>query len=60
MRKYARNSINDKEFRILASDINGRVLKTARDNAEKAGVADYIAFQRMDMKEFRNKKDMDL
>ncbi|MBE6065739.1 THUMP domain-containing class I SAM-dependent RNA methyltransferase [Clostridium cochlearium] len=56
MRKYARNSINDKEFRILASDINGRVLKTARDNAEKAGVADYIAFQRMDMKEFRNKK----
>jgi len=56
MRKYARNSINDKEFRILASDINGRVLQTARDNAEKAGVADYIAFQRMDMKEFRNKK----
>ncbi|CDI48479.1 THUMP domain-containing class I SAM-dependent RNA methyltransferase [Clostridium tetani] len=56
MRKYARNSINNKEFRILASDINGRVLKTARDNAEKAGVADYIAFQKMDMKEFRNKK----
>lgn len=56
MRKYARNSINDKEFRILASDINGRVLKTARDNAEKAGVAEYIAFQRMDMKEFKNKK----
>ncbi|BDR63316.1 THUMP domain-containing class I SAM-dependent RNA methyltransferase [Clostridium tetani] len=56
MRKYARNSINDKEFRILASDINGRVLKTARDNAEKAGVTDYITFQRMDMKEFRNKK----
>ncbi|BDR71539.1 methyltransferase [Clostridium tetani] len=56
MRKYARNSINDKEFRILASDINGRILKTARDNAEKAGVAEYIAFQRMDMKEFRNKK----
>ena len=56
MRKYVRNSINDKEFRILASDINGRVLKTARDNAQKAGVADYIAFQRMDMKEFRNKK----
>lgn len=56
MRKYARNSINDKEFRILASDINGRVLKTARDNAQKVGVADYIAFQRMDMKEFRNKK----
>ncbi|BDR66023.1 methyltransferase [Clostridium tetani] len=56
MRKYARNSINDKEFRILASDINGRVLKTARDNAKKAGVAEYIVFQRMDMKEFRNKK----
>lgn len=56
MRKYARNSINDKEFRILASDINGRVLKTARDNAKKAGVAEYIAFQRMDMKEFKNKK----
>lgn len=56
MRRYAKNSINDKEFRILASDIDGRVLKTARENAQKAGVADYIAFQKIDMKEFKNKK----
>ena len=56
IRKHARNSINDKEFRILASDINGRVLKTAMDNAKKAGVENYIAFQKMDMSEFSSKK----
>lgn len=56
VRKHARNSINKENFRILASDINGRILKTARDNAEKAGVSDYIAFQKMSMEEFKSKK----
>lgn len=40
MRRYAKNSINDKEFRILASDIDGTVLRIAKDNAQKAGVED--------------------
>lgn len=56
VRKHARNSINKENFRILASDINGRILKTARDNAEKAGVSDYIAFQRCLWKSLNQKE----
>ncbi|WP_125153534.1 THUMP domain-containing class I SAM-dependent RNA methyltransferase [Clostridium rectalis] len=56
IRKFARNSINDKEFRILASDISGKVVKTARENAKKAGVEDYIAFQKLDVADFSSKK----
>ncbi|QEF96433.1 Ribosomal RNA large subunit methyltransferase K/L [Stieleria maiorica] len=33
------------EERILGSDLEGRVLRAARDNAERAGVADSIHFQ---------------
>ncbi|EJP6471182.1 class I SAM-dependent RNA methyltransferase [Clostridium botulinum] len=56
VRRHARNSINKEDFRILASDIDGRVLKTARDNAEKAGVSNYIAFQKMPMEDFKSRK----
>lgn len=56
IRNYAKKSINKKEFRILASDIDGRVLRTAMSNARKAGVQDLIAFQKLDMKEFSSKK----
>lgn len=55
-RNHARNQINDLEFRILASDIDGRVLRTARDNAARAGLSDYIAFQRLPAEEFSSKK----
>lgn len=56
VRKEAEAQINDLDFRILASDINGRILKTARDNAQKAGVEDYIAFQKLPVQEFRSRK----
>lgn len=56
VREGARKSINDKEFQILASDIDGRVLKTARENARLAGISDYIAFQKLPMAEFSSKK----
>ena len=56
IRKFARNSINNKDFKILASDINGRLIKTAKENAEKAGVAENIFFQKMDVREFSSKK----
>lgn len=56
VREEARFLINDNEFRILASDIDGRVLKTARDNAKKAGVDEYIAFQKLSFEEFSSKK----
>ena len=56
LRKYALNSINNKEFRILASDIDGRVVRTAMNNAEKAGVEDCIAFQKIPVQEFSSSK----
>ena len=56
VRDEARSSINNEEFRILASDINGSVLKTARENALKAGVSDLIAFQKLDVKDFSSQK----
>lgn len=56
LRKHARNSINNKEFKILASDIDGWVIKTAKDNAKKAGVADQIEFQKIPVQSFSSKK----
>lgn len=56
VRNFARHRINKKEFRILASDINGSILRIAKRNAEKAGVLEYIAFQKLDAAEFSSKK----
>jgi putative N6-adenine-specific DNA methylase len=55
-REEAHARINDAEFRILASDSDGDVLKKARDNAFRAGVTDYIAFQRLPIEEFRSRR----
>jgi putative N6-adenine-specific DNA methylase len=56
-REEAREAIDTtREFRILASDIDGRVLRTARYNAELAGVEDYVAFQTLPLKEISSKK----
>ena len=44
------------EQRIGASDIDARVLKAARDNAERAGVADDIHFQAKPMIETTSKR----
>ena len=55
-RKFATSKINDKEFRILGSDIDGRLLKIARDNIERAGVDDCVAVQTLDMREFSSNK----
>jgi len=56
IRKHAKNSVNNKDFRILASDLNGSVLHTAKGNAEKAGVLNNIAFQKLDVKDFCSRK----
>jgi putative N6-adenine-specific DNA methylase len=56
VREGALKSINNKDVTIYASDINGGILKTARQNAQKAGVDQYIAFQRLPMEEFSSKK----
>ncbi|HON84751.1 MAG TPA: class I SAM-dependent RNA methyltransferase [Syntrophorhabdaceae bacterium] len=56
-REDAQSKINNNNFRILASDIDERVLKTARQNALRAGVSDFISFQRLDFHSFQSKKD---
>lgn len=55
-REQALEKVNDLDFRILASDIDGKVLKTARENALKAGVGEYIAFQKLPVQKFSSKK----
>ncbi len=55
-REEARNEINHSDFRVLASDSDGAVLKKAKANAGHAGVEDFIAFQRMAVGEFRSHK----
>lgn len=54
-RKYAKNVIKKDEFRIFASDIDGRVLRTAMNNAKKAGVEEIITFQKLDMNDISSK-----
>ena len=55
-RREALAQINDKTFRILSSDNDGNVLKKAKENAVRAGVDDYIAFQKIQAGEFRSHK----
>ena len=52
VRDGARRSIKKKDIKLLGYDIDGRILKTARSNAEKAGVSDYIEFHKRDFKQF--------
>lgn len=56
VRDGARKAINKEDFRLLGSDIDTWVLKTATDNAIKAGVNEYIAFQKLPMNEFSSKQ----
>ena len=44
----------NKDIKLIGYDIDGRILKVARSNAEKAGVSKYIEFQRRDFKDFSN------
>lgn len=55
-REEAREKINDASFQILASDNDAHVLKKARENTERAGVSDVIAFQRLSVEQFRLRK----
>ena len=52
LKKVLERSIKNKDIKLIGYDIDGRVLKVARTNAEKAGVAKYIEFQKRDFKEF--------
>lgn len=55
-RQEAESCRENLQFRILASDIDPEILKIARNNAERAGVADVIAFQTLPVDGFRSRK----
>ncbi|MFA0816478.1 MAG: class I SAM-dependent RNA methyltransferase [Anaerofustis sp.] len=56
LREEAKAAIAAPELRLLGSDIDAGVLKSARDNAKRAGVEEYVAFQKLDFREFRSRK----
>jgi putative N6-adenine-specific DNA methylase len=55
-RELAEGMINDQSFRLLGSDIDSKALKQARNNAELAGVSDYVAFQNLPVQSVQTKK----
>lgn len=55
-REAARAQEKDIGFRVVGSDIDPKSLKQARINAEKAGVSDLVAFQRIPLADIRSKK----
>lgn len=52
VRDGARKSIKKKKLKIYGYDIDTWVLRTAENNAIKAGVIDYIEFHKRDAREF--------
>ncbi len=56
VREGARKTVNMDEVEILASDINGDLLRTAIANAEKAGVKEFIKFQKIPMQTFTSRQ----
>ncbi|SHJ60326.1 putative N6-adenine-specific DNA methylase [Clostridium cavendishii DSM 21758] len=56
VREGAEKSIKKPDMQLIGFDINDWVLKTARRNAEKAKVREYIDFQKLDFNEFSSKK----
>ena len=55
-RQEARSAIREVPFRILASDGDASVLKIAEQNATRAGLAEYISFQRRTIEEFSSSR----
>jgi putative N6-adenine-specific DNA methylase len=56
VREGAKLTINPNEVEILASDIDASLLRTAAQNAEKAGVKDFIKFQKIPMQTFTSRQ----
>lgn len=54
VREGAERAIKNKDIKLIGYDIDVRILKVARSNAEKAGVSKYIEFQRRDFNDFSN------
>ncbi|WP_290773138.1 class I SAM-dependent RNA methyltransferase [Anaerofustis sp.] len=56
LKEEARSNIRPAEIRLLGSDLDYKAIKLANENARKAGVEDCVAFQKLDMRDFRSKK----
>ena len=56
LKNDAQDMIRKSEIRLLGNDIDLRAVRLANENARKAGVEDAVAFQKMDMREFRSRK----
>ncbi|MCX7695646.1 MAG: class I SAM-dependent RNA methyltransferase [Caloramator sp.] len=56
IRDRAKSEINDFEFKLLGQDIDGKVLKVARENIKRAGVEDLVFVQKLPMEELSSKK----
>jgi len=56
LRSKAEESILEISPVIFASDMDTRVFRTARENAEHAGVGEHIIFQKKPVEEFSSKK----
>lgn len=53
-RALARGAINkDVKFKGYGFDIDGDIIKVARENARQAGVGEYIEFKQQDIKDFK-------
>ena len=56
VREGAKRAIKNKDIKLIGYDIDTWVLRTAQNNAIKAGVSDFIEFQKRDVKEFSTRK----
>jgi putative N6-adenine-specific DNA methylase len=56
VRDGARRAQKNKEIKLIGYDNDTWVLRTAQNNADKAGVRDYIEFQHRDFREFSHRK----
>lgn len=56
VREGANRAIKNKDIKLIGYDIDTWVLRTAQNNAIKAGVSDFIEFQKRDVKEFSTRK----
>ena len=56
VREGAKLTITPNEVEILASDIDASLLRTAMQNAEKAGVSEFIKFQKIPMQTFASRQ----
>lgn len=56
VREGAKRAVKNKDIKLIGYDIDTWVLRTAENNAIKAGVKDYIEFHKRDFREFSHRK----